>query len=108
MKSKFLLCAMLVFSAFALTACDSSEPTDETTNTGTVACTGGDTCAIENAETAVTQLANPASEKCIADGGKLLPQKAEDGSEYALCQFANGSICEEWAYFRGECAPTAD
>ncbi|MBQ7073764.1 DUF333 domain-containing protein [bacterium] len=63
---------------------------------------------METGKSETTQLANPASEKCLADGGTLLPQKAEDGSEYALCQFANGSICEEWAYYRGECAPTTD
>lgn len=27
------------------------------------------------------------------------------GGEYGMCRFDDGSECEEWAYFRGECAP---
>jgi len=49
------------------------------------------------------QIANPASEKCLADGGTLLPQKDSEGGEYAICQLANGTVCEEWSYYRGEC-----
>lgn len=45
---------------------------------------------------------NPASMKCEEDGGTLHIMENEDG-QYGLCVFDDGSACEEWAYFRGEC-----
>ncbi|MCX6745663.1 MAG: DUF333 domain-containing protein [Candidatus Parcubacteria bacterium] len=47
-------------------------------------------------------IANPAAVKCIQDGGVSEPYKTA-GGEAALCVFKDKSICEEWAYFRGEC-----
>ncbi|MEA3339639.1 MAG: DUF333 domain-containing protein [Chloroflexota bacterium] len=29
----------------------------------------------------------------------------DDGGEYGVCVFSDGSECEEWAFFRGECEP---
>lgn len=52
-----------------------------------------------------TQLPNPASEKCVKDGGRLEILQEAGGGEYGVCEFANGARCEEWAYFRGECTP---
>ena len=49
-------------------------------------------------------LANPAAVKCAEDGGTSEPY-ATAGGEAALCVFEDKSICEEWAYFRGECTP---
>jgi putative hemolysin len=54
---------------------------------------------------ASTQLANPASVYCDEQGGKLEIREHEDGGQYGVCIFDDGSECEEWAYFRGECAP---
>jgi putative hemolysin len=48
---------------------------------------------------------NPASAYCEEHGGTLEIVTAEDGSQSGLCHFPDGSVCEEWAYFRGECAP---
>lgn len=45
-----------------------------------------------------TGIANPASTNCIDKGGTL---KIEDNVGY--CYFDDGSKCEEWAFFRGEC-----
>jgi putative hemolysin len=50
-------------------------------------------------------LPNPASEFCEANGGRLEIRIAADGSQTGVCMFADGSECEEWAYFRAECAP---
>jgi len=50
-----------------------------------------------------TQIANPASVKCIEDGYRLEIRKSEDGGEYGVCIDADGGECEEWKYFRGEC-----
>jgi putative hemolysin len=50
-----------------------------------------------------TQIANPASVKCIEDGYRLEIRKSEDGGEYGVCIDADKGECEEWKYFRGEC-----
>jgi hypothetical protein len=50
-------------------------------------------------------LANPASVKCNLDGGISVIQKDANGGEYSNCKFPDGSVCEEWAYYRGECSP---
>lgn len=49
------------------------------------------------------QIANPASQNCVRQGGKLQLYKSKAGGEYALCVFPDGSQCEEWALYRGEC-----
>ncbi len=48
---------------------------------------------------------NPASAYCAQNGGKLEIRKDAQGGEYGVCIFADGSECEEWAFFRGECRP---
>jgi uncharacterized protein len=48
---------------------------------------------------------NPASVFCEQNGGKLDIRTASDGSQSGVCVFADGSECDEWAYFRGECKP---
>lgn len=50
-------------------------------------------------------LANPASVYCEEKGGKLEIRTDENGGQYGVCIFEDGSECEEWAYFRGECQP---
>lgn len=48
-----------------------------------------------------TQLANPASVNCIEKGGTLEILDSAQG-QYGICTI-NGTQCEEWALFRGEC-----
>ena len=50
---------------------------------------------------------NPASVYCTQHGNKLEIQTAADGSQSGVCVFPDGSACDEWAYFRGECDPGA-
>jgi putative hemolysin len=50
-----------------------------------------------------SNMANPASENCVKQGGTVSIQKNSDGSEYGLCIFPDGKQCEEWAMQRGEC-----
>ena len=50
---------------------------------------------------------NPASVYCEQNGNKLEIQTASDGSQSGVCVFPDGSTCDEWAYFRGECGPAA-
>jgi putative hemolysin len=47
---------------------------------------------------------NPASKYCVDQGGKL-EIRDEAGGQAGYCLFPDGSECDEWAYFRGECAP---
>jgi putative hemolysin len=46
---------------------------------------------------------NPASVYCTQQGNKLEIRTAADGSQNGVCVHPDGSICDEWAYFRGEC-----
>lgn len=52
-------------------------------------------------------LANPASVHCEEKGGKLEMRENSAGT-YGVCLFTDGSECDEWAYFRGECLPKSD
>lgn len=48
-------------------------------------------------------IANPASVYCEGNGGTLEIRTGADGGQTGYCKFTDGSECEEWAYFRGEC-----
>ena len=50
-------------------------------------------------------LANPASVFCEEQGGKVDIRTATDGSQSGFCIFPDGSECDEWAFFRGQCKP---
>lgn len=66
------------------------------------ACTGTQTnpTATDNPQ---VNLPNPASVYCTQNGNKLEIRTAADGSQNGICIFQDGSTCDEWAYFRGEC-----
>jgi putative hemolysin len=51
-------------------------------------------------------LPNPASVHCIEQGYEL-EMRTDDKGTSGYCLFPDGSECEEWAFFRGECAPGA-
>ncbi len=53
-------------------------------------------------------LANPASEFCEENGGTVEIREDDSGGQVGYCIFPDGSECEEWAYFRGECQPGDD
>jgi putative hemolysin len=50
-------------------------------------------------------LPNPASAHCEAQGYSLEIRTDEQGGQYGVCIFPDGSQCDEWAYYRGECGP---
>jgi putative hemolysin len=66
-------------------------------------------CSLNNKELnknmETPQIANPASVHCIENSGTLEIRTSEDGSQYGVCVFSNGSECEEWAFLKGECSP---
>ena len=57
----------------------------------------------DNSEGENVWLANPASVYCEENWGTLQIETAEDGGQYWICLFNDGSYCEEWAYYRNEC-----
>ncbi len=61
--------------------------------------------APEPAETPLIGMPNPASVNCIDQGGQLEMRTDASGGQFGVCIFADGSECEEWAFFRGECQP---
>jgi putative hemolysin len=60
-------------------------------------------------EELTAELANPASVYCEGQGYTLeMRTDAADGGQYGVCIFPDGSECEEWAFYRGECRPASD
>jgi putative hemolysin len=60
------------------------------------------TCPAVDAASA-SQLPNPASVNCAEQGGNLEIRTEADGGQRGFCVFSDGSECEEWQFFRGEC-----
>jgi putative hemolysin len=57
-------------------------------------------------DTPQANMPNPSSAYCEQQGNRLQIRTAADGSQVGVCIFPDGSECDEWAYFRGECKPT--
>jgi putative hemolysin len=74
------------------------------------ACTSFPVQKFETTGTDITQagMPNPASVYCTQNGNKLEIRTAADGSQSGVCVFPDGSACDEWAYFRGECGPAGE
>jgi putative hemolysin len=72
------------------------------------ACTAIQMQPPKSAETEgpVDNMQNPASVYCEQNGNTLLIQTAADGSQSGVCVFPDGSTCDEWAFYKGECSPT--
>ena len=93
MKSKlFNLGWVLVLSALFISGCGGSlggQPLEESTSDGDVG------------------LPNPASVFCEEQGYTLEIRTDADGT-FGMCIFPDGSECEEWAYYQGDCEPAAE
>jgi putative hemolysin len=64
------------------------------------ACTSSQT-----SPTPEINLPNPASVYCEQNGGLLEFRQDSAGNVTGTCVFPDGSECDEWLYFRGECNP---
>jgi putative hemolysin len=67
-------------------------------------CSPGDSA---NPTETIIGMANPASVYCEEHGGTL-DIRDSDAGQYGMCSFPDGSECEEWAFFRGECGVVPD
>jgi putative hemolysin len=77
MKIKlFILVTLFVLTMLLFAACSSSSSTD---------------------------IANPASENCVEQGGTVVIEERGDGGQYGVCLFEENRQCEEWAMLRGDC-----
>ena len=45
-------------------------------------------------------IANPAAEYCVAQGGESLIATEADGSQTGLCRLPDGTVVDEWEFFR--------
>jgi putative hemolysin len=88
----------LTLTLFVLTACASLPPTGTSQTLPTFVPV--------STETPQANLPNPASVYCEEQGNRLEIRTAADGSQSGVCIFPDGSECDEWAYFRGECEPS--
>jgi hypothetical protein len=52
--------------------------------------------------TLLLAMANPATAACTRAGGTPSFVQTDKG-EQAMCSLPSGLVCEEWAFFRGEC-----
>lgn len=60
-------------------------------------------CNLKKTET--PDMANPAAVFCKDQGYDYEIRTDESGNQYGVCIFPDGSECDEWAYYEGECAP---
>lgn len=67
----------------------------------TVVASGCGTATVEP----TAGLANPASVYCEEQGYTLEMRTDADGGTFGVCVFPDGSECEEWAFYQGECKP---
>lgn len=64
-------------------------------------------CALAEDERTPIGPGNPSSAYCQQAGFTLSASVNDAGVEAALCNFADGGACEEWAFFRAECGQEA-
>lgn len=69
------------------------------------ACGSDDSPSTTTPTSGSVQIANPASEFCIAQGGTL-EIVDESGGQVGYCTLADGTRVEEWEYFRSQTGNT--
>ncbi|SUA44595.1 Putative hemolysin [Neisseria zoodegmatis] len=47
-------------------------------------------------------MANPASEYCAKQGGRVEIKQDDAGNQYGLCHLPDGRVVEEWALYRSQ------
>ena len=72
---------------------------------GAAACGSDDAPSDTTPSPGSTQIANPASEYCVAQGGTLDIVDEADG-QVGYCTLPDGTRVEEWEYFRSQTGNT--
>jgi putative hemolysin len=67
-------------------------------------CESGEIPVAEPTSGGKAGIPNPASVFCEDHGGRSEIRTVSSGSQTGYCIFPDGSECEEWAFFNGECA----
>ena len=60
-------------------------------------------CTNSDSSRTAAKIANPASSFCLENGNRLDLRTDIDGSQIGYCVLENGTECEEWSFYRGEC-----
>ena len=93
-NSILIILGLCIAAGIFIAGCTQQAPPVQTpTTTPTIKITASPTSA---------SMANPASVNCGTIGGTLEIRKDATGNEYGMCNFSNGTSCEEWALFRNE------
>jgi putative hemolysin len=88
---KQVLLVVLVLGALAVVACGAQQQPTATPTPSTFESPLG--------------LPNPASKFCEDQGYKLEMRTDANGGTAGFCIFPDGTECDEWAFYRGECGP---
>jgi len=91
-NTSFLSAAFVVLSTLVGCAADAGSDHESQTSSPIAAADTGSTCHGLGAEQ--PGVTNPAASYCVALGNTM-----NDSS----CTFADGTSCEAWAFYRGEC-----
>ncbi|MFY9981801.1 MAG: DUF333 domain-containing protein [Methanoregula sp.] len=100
MKSRFavvLILGLCVAACIIIAGC-----TQQSSSVPTTAPTPATTPTVQAVPTGTAGMPNPAAVNCGNVGGTTEIMMNPDGSQYGMCNFPNGTSCEEWALFRGE------
>jgi hypothetical protein len=93
-NSIFIILGLCIVAGIFIAGCTQQAPPVQTPTTSpTSKITASPTSA---------GIANPASVNCGTVGGTLEIRRDSAGNEYGMCNFSNGTSCEEWALFRNE------
>lgn len=66
-------------------------------------CSAPDTAEVQPK----SEIANPASEFCVQQGGRVEIRDGADG-QVGFCHLPDGKVIEEWEYFRANQSPAED
>ncbi len=96
-----ILAGLGLILALLLTGCAGGQTPDSAIPSATPDKTSG---TLAPGKTGAS-MANPAAVYCESQGYRLQPVVVADGGQSAICIFPDGSQCDEWAYYRGQCGP---
>ena len=100
-----LLVMIVVFGILLTTACGAEPAPAPTKALPDIAPTPVPaTAATEGPLESPLDMPNPASKFC-RDQGYQLEMRTDASGTTGYCVFPDGRECEEWAFFRDECAP---